>query len=238
MSRFYRLILLFCCCLSASLGAAHADGLQRERQPLFAQGNAQFLAVDQAFHAYAWHDDERVYVGIRNEPGHYLYRHRLALESRQPGVTLGTLELPPGEFKHDPYLGDVQVFHDQVEISAPLSKIEDTADTRGSIPVTLTFQGCADAGLCYPPNTGRWRPRPARRQRHIPTRPVTPRRRRSNGLPTTRSRHPATTRHSPTRPAPPIASARPRFLPPATRRHSPMPVPTAGSGRCSTRASA
>lgn len=151
MSRFYRLVLLFCCCLSAPLGAAHADLLQRERQPLFAQGNAQFLAVDQAFHAYAWHDDERVYVGIRNEPGHYLYRHRFALESRQPGVTLGTLELPPGEFKHDPYLGDVHVFHDQVEISAPLSKVEDAADTRGSIPVILTFQGCADAGLCYPP---------------------------------------------------------------------------------------
>ncbi|NRB55974.1 MAG: protein-disulfide reductase DsbD [Salinicola sp.] len=151
MSRFYWLVLMFCCCLSAPLGAAHADALQRERQPPFAQSDAQFLAVDQAFHAYAWHDDERVYVGMRNEPGHYLYRHRFALESRQPGVTLGTLDLPPGEFKHDPYLGDVHVFHDRVEISAPLSKVEDAADTHRPIPVTLTFQGCADAGLCYPP---------------------------------------------------------------------------------------
>lgn len=151
MSRFYWLVLMFCCCLSAPLGAAHADALQRDRQPPFAQSDAQFLAVDQAFHAYAWHDGERVYVGMRNEPGHYLYRHRFALESRQPGVTLGTLDLPPGEFKHDPYLGDVHVFHDRVEISAPLSKVEDAADTHRSIPITLTFQGCADAGLCYPP---------------------------------------------------------------------------------------
>lgn len=151
-SRFYCLILTLACCLMAALGPAHADGLfSSSSGAAFARDEAaEFLPVDQAFHAYAWHDDKRVYVGIRSRPGYYLYRHRFALESDRQGLTLGTLEIPPGKFKHDPYLGDVHVFHDQVEISAALPG-DAGRDARAAIPLTLSFQGCADAGLCYPP---------------------------------------------------------------------------------------
>ncbi|MEC8917179.1 MAG: protein-disulfide reductase DsbD, partial [Pseudomonadota bacterium] len=151
-SRFYGCFLVLGYCLLAALAPAQAqDSPASSNQAAFAaRGGNEFLPVDQAFHAYAWHDDERVYVGIRNQPGYYLYRHRFGLESRQPEIALGSLRIPPGQFKHDPYLGDVHVFHDPVEISAPLA---DSAhfDPEAPIPITLSFQGCADAGLCYPP---------------------------------------------------------------------------------------
>ncbi|WP_179208819.1 protein-disulfide reductase DsbD [Salinicola salarius] len=151
-SRFYGCLLVLGYCLLAALAPAQAqDSPASSNQVAFsARGGNEFLPVDQAFHAYAWHDDERVYVGIRNQPGYYLYRHRFGLESRQPEIALGSLRIPPGQFKHDPYLGDVHVFHDPVEISAPLA---DSAhfDPEAPIPITLSFQGCADAGLCYPP---------------------------------------------------------------------------------------
>lgn len=157
MSRFHWLLLTLGLCLIAPLTAQAEGPLSSTRSSSpFASTNfsntndAQFLPVDQAFHAYAWHDDERVYVGMRNRPGYYLYRQRFGLESHQPGIALGTLEIPAGKFKHDPYLGDVHVFYDQVVFSAPLSR-DDTPDHAATIPVTLTFQGCADAGLCYPP---------------------------------------------------------------------------------------
>jgi len=151
-SRFYSLVLTLGCCLMAALGPAQADDLfsasSGSRFP--SENAAGFLPVDQAFHAYAWHDGQRVYVGIRNQPGYYLYRHRLALESDPPGATLGALDIPPGNFKHDQYLGDVHVFYGGVEISAPLNQ-QARRDPQQPLPITLSFQGCADAGLCYPP---------------------------------------------------------------------------------------
>lgn len=149
-SRFYGCLLVLGYCLLAALAQAQDSPASSNQAAFSARGGNEFLPVDQAFHAYAWHDDERVYVGIRNQPGYYLYRHRFGLESRQPGIALGSFRIPPGQFKHDQYLGDVHVFYDQVEISAPLAGGDDLA-SQAPIPITLSFQGCADAGLCYPP---------------------------------------------------------------------------------------
>jgi thiol:disulfide interchange protein DsbD len=160
-SRLYSLILTLGCCLMAVLGSARADDVFSAAgdSPFRSENAAEFLPVDEAFHAYAWHDAERVYIGIRNQPGYYLYRQRLALESDQPEITLGPLEVPSGQFKHDQYLGDVHVFYDQVEISAPLTE-QEQRNPNQPISITLSFQGCADAGLCYPPEHWRLTARP------------------------------------------------------------------------------
>ncbi|MDW5376626.1 protein-disulfide reductase DsbD [Halomonas sp. HP20-15] len=105
-----------------------------------------FLPVERAFQASAWRDDDTLYVGFRNAPGHYLYRQRFAVVSDAPGVTLGELQLPPGTAKTDEYLGQAQVFYDPVVMRAAIHGEPD-----GPLPVRVSFQGCADAGLCYPP---------------------------------------------------------------------------------------
>lgn len=109
-------------------------------------GDDAFLPVDQAFQASTWHDDDTLYIGFENADDYYLYRHRFAVEGLENGVTLGEPQLPPGEFKTDEFLGEVYVFYDRVVMAVPFTGTPD-----GGIDFAVTFQGCADAGLCYPP---------------------------------------------------------------------------------------
>ncbi|MBZ0329127.1 protein-disulfide reductase DsbD [Halomonas sp. ANAO-440] len=105
-----------------------------------------FLPVMEAFQPSAWHDGETLYIGFENAEGYYLYRHQLGVESRNDGPELGEPEIPAGEFKSDEFLGDVYVFYEKVVFEAPIE-----GHAAGPLDITVRFQGCADAGLCYPP---------------------------------------------------------------------------------------
>ncbi|WP_106477156.1 protein-disulfide reductase DsbD [Phytohalomonas tamaricis] len=107
---------------------------------------ADFLPVDQAFRPTAWREGQTLFVGFESADNYYLYRSRFDLKSTNDAVRLGPLQLPEGQEKDDDYLGRVQVFHDQVVMFAPVERAPP-----GPISVTVSFQGCADAGLCYPP---------------------------------------------------------------------------------------
>ncbi|MFD2436762.1 protein-disulfide reductase DsbD [Modicisalibacter luteus] len=107
-----------------------------------------FLPVHEAFQATAWREEGRLHVGFVNAENYYLYRHRFSIESLEPGVELGEIQLPPGQFKSDEFLGDVYVFYDQVALTVPY-----TGQPEDSLDIAVTFQGCADAGLCYPPES-------------------------------------------------------------------------------------
>lgn len=107
-----------------------------------------FLPVLEAFQPSAWHDGETLYVGIENADGYYLYRHQFSVETAENGLTLGDPVLPLGRAKRDEFLGDVNVFYDRVVFEVPLDP-----GHQGPLAATLTFQGCADAGLCYPPES-------------------------------------------------------------------------------------
>ncbi|MEQ5802506.1 protein-disulfide reductase DsbD [Halomonas sp. H10-9-1] len=110
----------------------------------FASDDKEFLPVLEAFQASAWHDGETLFIGMQAEEGYYLYRHQFAVESADP--PLGEPTLPEGTFTSDEFLGDVYTFRDTLVFEVPF---EEAAS--GVVPITLTFQGCADAGLCYPP---------------------------------------------------------------------------------------
>ncbi|WP_089792431.1 protein-disulfide reductase DsbD [Halomonas korlensis] len=108
-----------------------------------------FLPVNEAFAPSAWHDGETLFVGFENAEGYYLYRHQFAVEAPDEDIALGDPQLPPGEAKTDEFLGDVNVFYDRVVFEVPF-----TGEVPpGPLSLDLTFQGCADAGLCYPPET-------------------------------------------------------------------------------------
>ncbi|MCE3027476.1 protein-disulfide reductase DsbD [Salinicola sp. DM10] len=154
MSFSSRCLLIITLCLLTSLAQAQSPfSSPRDTSPFASAETAEFLPVTEAFHAYAWHDAERVYVGLRARPGHYLYRQRFALADAN-GEALTPLTIPPGTFKQDPYLGPVHIFRDTVVLSAPLPRSADRASDT-PLALTLSFQGCADAGLCYPPE--HWR---------------------------------------------------------------------------------
>ncbi|WP_089660429.1 protein-disulfide reductase DsbD [Franzmannia pantelleriensis] len=105
-----------------------------------------FLPVHEAFEASAWLDEDSLYVGMQSADDYYLYRHRFEIESLDDDVSLGEPVIPPGEAHSDEFFGDVYVFYQPVVVEIPLEN-----GRPESLSLALTFQGCADAGLCYPP---------------------------------------------------------------------------------------
>src|SRR5258708_9193370 len=82
--------------------------------------------------------------------GYYLYRHKIEVKAESPDLVVAAPALPPGVVKTDPYLGTQQVYMQQVEAVVPYSRIDAGAHP---IQIKVTYQGCAEAGLCYPPIT-------------------------------------------------------------------------------------
>ncbi|QOR40715.1 protein-disulfide reductase DsbD [Billgrantia diversa] len=107
-------------------------------QGLFGQQD-DFLPPDQAFQPTLNQDGEALTIDWQIEPGYYLYRHRLAVEA--DGREL-PLDLPAGETIEDEYFGRSEVYRNTLTMQATLE---------GEDSITLSWQGCADAGLCYPP---------------------------------------------------------------------------------------
>ncbi|HET9836473.1 MAG TPA: protein-disulfide reductase DsbD [Rhodanobacteraceae bacterium] len=85
-------------------------------------------------------------------PHYYLYRGRIHVKPLDANVQPGTLQLPAGQKEHDPYLGDVEIYHDALDATVPYT-------IAGAMPanlrVAVTFQGCheVDPKICYPPAT-------------------------------------------------------------------------------------
>ena len=112
----------------------------------FSQSGGEFLPPDQAFVlslARAGDGDDgggRYTAQWRIADGYYLYRDKTALAADGEGVAL---DKPRGEMINDPFFGDTEIWRRQVAVH-----FESAART-----AELTWQGCADAGLCYPPIT-------------------------------------------------------------------------------------
>lgn len=65
-------------------------------------------------------------------------------------MTLGEAELPPGIHHEDPYFGPQEIYRGSFEMRIPYSA---AGAPPARIKLELRYQGCADAGLCYPPQT-------------------------------------------------------------------------------------
>jgi len=135
-SRWPRLAATFALCLLAAapaLAAIHEDDL---------------LPVDEAFvlSANATSAD-RIAVEWKIADGYYLYRHR-AKAVATDGSRLGALDLPHGEPHEDEFFGRVETFRGRMAGSVPVE-----AADGGQVVLKISYQGCADAGVCYPPQS-------------------------------------------------------------------------------------
>lgn len=112
-------------------------------------GQTDFLPVSQAFRpGVVGLAGKEIRVRFEIAPEYYLYRHRLGFALTSNGATIGQVPLPQGASRHDEFFGDVEVYYNQLEVVLPLEG-ELAADQL----LRIDFQGCADAGLCYPPET-------------------------------------------------------------------------------------
>ena len=111
----------------------------------------EFLPVDEAFALSTETAEDGALLAYWDMPdGYYLYRHRFDFALKDPeAATLGAAELPPGKNKVDEYFGAVEVYYHRVQARVPIR------NAQGPVEVGISYQGCAEAGLCYPPER-RW----------------------------------------------------------------------------------
>jgi thiol:disulfide interchange protein DsbD len=109
-----------------------------------------FLPPDVAFRVAARVDGNVLKVRWVIADGYYLYRQKIEVKAESPDLMVGAPQLPTGVVKTDPYLGTQEIYTQQVEAAIPYSRIDAGAHP---IQIKVTYQGCAEAGLCYPPIT-------------------------------------------------------------------------------------
>jgi thiol:disulfide interchange protein DsbD len=109
-----------------------------------------FLPPDDAFRVSSRIDGGLIQVRWVIADGYYLYRQRMDVKAESPDLTIAEPVFPRGKTKTDPYQGTQEIFTQQVEATATYTRSDFGAHP---IQVKVTYQGCAEAGLCYPPIT-------------------------------------------------------------------------------------
>ena len=114
-------------------------------------GGDEFLPPDEAFRFDAIPDGpDHVRLIWQIADGYYLYRTRVKAATTSDKAQLGALEMPTGETKSDEYFGKQEIYHHELVAGVPVAR---ASAAQLALPLQVTYQGCATAGLCYPPIT-------------------------------------------------------------------------------------
>jgi len=82
--------------------------------------------------------------------GYYLYRDKFKFAVEPNQIKLGSPQFSPGQVKEDKYFGRAEIFRKETAIKIPITSLVPKTEP---ITISITYQGCSDAGLCYPPKT-------------------------------------------------------------------------------------
>lgn len=105
-----------------------------------------FLPIEEAFQFDFLQQQDNLTLSFVVADGYYLYKKQFKLVAKN--AQLGDAVYPQGEMKEDEFFDEPQeVFHHRVDIKIPIQWSKQDG------VVKLQYQGCAEAGLCYPPTT-------------------------------------------------------------------------------------
>jgi thiol:disulfide interchange protein DsbD len=110
--------------------------------------DTDFLPPDVAFRVGASVDGNVVRVRWVIADGYYLYRSKIDIKAESPDLVIAAPALPKGMLKTDPYLGTQEIYKQQVDATAAYTRFDAGAHP---LQIKVVYQGCAEAGLCYPP---------------------------------------------------------------------------------------
>ncbi|WP_312070394.1 protein-disulfide reductase DsbD [Lelliottia nimipressuralis] len=130
--RFLTLILLLC---STSVFAGLFD----------APGRSNFISADQAFVFDFQQDQHDLNLTWQVKEGYYLYRKQVSITPARANV--GEPQLLAGEWHEDEFYGKSEIYRHRLTVPVTVNQASSGAT------LTVTYQGCADAGFCYPPET-------------------------------------------------------------------------------------
>lgn len=130
--RFLTLILLLC---STSVFAGLFD----------APGRASVIPADRAFVFDFQQNQHDLNLTWQVKEGYYLYRKQVSITPA--GAKIAQPQLPAGESHEDEFYGKSEIYRHQLTVPVVVNQADNGAT------LTVTYQGCADAGFCYPPET-------------------------------------------------------------------------------------
>lgn len=118
-----------------------------------ASGEEEMLPPDEAFKFKAEVvTPDKVRASWEVADGYYLYRERFKFDTETKKLSLDSPIYPQGNNTDDPAFGKMEVYREEVAIDIPIKRGE-TAEQAIELALKVKYQGCADAGLCYPPQT-------------------------------------------------------------------------------------
>ncbi|ENE0023874.1 protein-disulfide reductase DsbD [Escherichia coli] len=130
--RIFTLILLLC---STSVFAGLFD----------APGRSQFVPADQAFAFDFQQNQHDLNLTWQIKDGYYLYRKQVRITPEH--AKIADVQLPQGVWHEDEFYGKSEIYRDRLTLPVTINQASAGAT------LTVTYQGCADAGFCYPPET-------------------------------------------------------------------------------------
>ncbi len=141
-----RLIFLL---LGFSLTATAQDDTQFKANAAatFEAATTEFLKVEQAYQVAPRIEDKQLRFEWNTHPGYYLYQHQFKAEARNASAreTIA-LTFQPGEKKFDEFFNkELVVYYGSTQVSGAAPSLSPPYE------LAISSQGCADAGLCYPP---------------------------------------------------------------------------------------
>ena len=114
-------------------------------------GDDELLPVEQAFALETTVlDGDRIRATWTVADGYYLYKGKFRFTTDAEGISFGNPTFPAGKVKQDEFFGEVETYRKKVSIEIPLIRAAGAAER---FELSVTSQGCADIGVCYPPHT-------------------------------------------------------------------------------------
>jgi len=124
----------------------------QEKQSIFDVSNSslfsnddEFLKVDEAFTFNFYQKNNLLEVSFDIAPEYYLYRHQFKFKGENTQFT--SVLLPDGIDHEDEFFGVQKIFTENLAFTVNLEHVSSDAS------IKITYQGCAEKGLCYPPTS-------------------------------------------------------------------------------------
>ena len=108
-------------------------------------GRSQFVPADRAFIFDFQQNQLDLNFSWQVKDGYYLYRKQISITPSQADIA--EVKLPPGVWHEDEFYGKSEIYRKQLNVPVTINQAASGAT------LTVTYQGCADAGFCYPPET-------------------------------------------------------------------------------------
>jgi len=122
-----------------------------QTQELFGKSssNQDFLDVNDAFKvSVIEQNSSQIVLRFVIAENYYLYRSKLDFKTAPSNLVAGEIILPQGSSKFDEFFGETEVYYEVIDVKIDLNNPQNI-----DFNLDVNYQGCAEKGLCYPPQT-------------------------------------------------------------------------------------